>query len=73
MKNKLHYKTLVLLFLTIKYLFIKLMAKLRKTLILRISEKHLKYIINETINSQKTKSRIIREAIEKHIVNEKNR
>lgn len=48
------------------------MAKLRKTLILRISEKHLKYIINETIKLQKSKSRIIREVIEKHIVNEKN-
>lgn len=49
------------------------MAKLRKTLILRISEKQLKYIINETIKEQKSKSFIIREAIEKHIVNEKNR
>jgi hypothetical protein len=51
---------------------IKRMAKLRKTLILRISEKHLKYIINETIKEQKSKSRIIREVIEKHI-NEKSR
>ena len=49
------------------------MAKFRKTLILRISENQLKHIIIETIKSQKTKSRIIREAIEKHIVNEKNR
>jgi hypothetical protein len=49
------------------------MAKFRKTLILRISENQLKHIITETIKSQKSKSRIIREAIEKHIVNEKNR
>ena len=49
------------------------MAKLGKTLILRISEKQLKYIINETIKSQKSKSRIIREAIEKQIISEKNR
>lgn len=51
---------------------IKRMAKLRKTLILRISESQLKFILAATIKSKKSKSRIIREAIEKHIVNEKN-
>jgi len=49
------------------------MAKLRKTLILRITESQLKYIVAATIKEQKTKSRIIREAIEKQITHEKNR
>lgn len=49
------------------------MAKLRKTLILRISESHLKFILAATIKEQKSKSFIIREVIEKHIINEKNR
>jgi len=49
------------------------MSKLRKTLILRISENHLKHIINATILEQKSKSSVIREAIQKHLVNEKNR
>lgn len=48
------------------------MSKLRKTLILRISESQLKCIIAATIKEQKSKSRIIREAIEKH-VHDKNR
>ena len=49
------------------------MTKLRKTLILRISENQLKHILTATIKEQKTKSSIIREAVQKHIVNEKNR
>ena len=49
------------------------MTKLRKTLILRISENQLKHIITETILEQKSKSSVIREAIQKHLVNEKNR
>ena len=49
------------------------MAKLRKTLILRISESQLKFILAATIKEQKSKSFIIREVIEKHIINEKNR
>lgn len=49
------------------------MAKLRKTIILRITESHLKYILAATIKEKKSKSRIIREAIEKQISNEKNR
>ena len=49
------------------------MAKLRKTLILRISESQLKFILAATIKEQKSKSCIIREVIEKHIINEKNR
>jgi hypothetical protein len=49
------------------------MAKLRKTLILRITEAQMKYILNATIKEQKSKSKIIREAIQKHIVNEENR
>jgi hypothetical protein len=49
------------------------MAKFRKTLILRISENQLKHIINATKLEQKSKSSIIREAIQKHLVNEKNR
>jgi predicted DNA-binding protein len=49
------------------------MGKLRKTVILRISESHLKYIVAATIKEKKSKSRIIREAIENQISNEKNR
>jgi predicted DNA-binding protein len=49
------------------------MSKLCKTLILRISESHLKLILNASIKEQKSKSLVIREAIQKHIVNEKNR
>ncbi len=49
------------------------MTKLCKTLILRINENHLKLILNASIKEQKSKSSIIREVIEKHIVNEKNR
>jgi hypothetical protein len=48
------------------------MAKLRKTVILRITESQMKYIIAATIKEEKSKSRIIREAIQKHIINEKN-
>jgi hypothetical protein len=49
------------------------MAKLRKTIILRITESQLKHIVAATIKEKKSKSRIIREAIEKQISNEKNR
>lgn len=49
------------------------MGKLRKTVILRISESHLKYIEAATLKQKKTKSRIIREAIENQINDEKNR
>lgn len=49
------------------------MGKLRKTVILRITESQLKYIVAATIKEKKSKSRIIREAIENQITNEKNR
>lgn len=49
------------------------MEKYQKSIILRISETQLKYIIEATIKENKSKSKIIREAIEKHIINEKNR
>lgn len=48
------------------------MAKLRRTIILRITESQLKQIIAATIKEKKSKSCIIREAIEKQITNEKN-
>ncbi|MFM1986879.1 MAG: hypothetical protein RIS18_1096 [Actinomycetota bacterium] len=46
------------------------MAKLRKTLIIRISEAQMRYILAATITEKKTKSKIIREAIQKHLGNE---
>lgn len=46
------------------------MAKLRKTLIIRISEAQMRYILAATITENKTKSKIIREAIQKHLGNE---
>jgi len=49
------------------------MAKLRKTIILRITESQLKHIVAATIKEKKSKSGIIREAIEQQISNEKNR
>lgn len=49
------------------------MAKLRKTIILRITESQLKQIVAATIKEKKSKSRIIRESIEKQFSNEKNR
>jgi hypothetical protein len=48
------------------------MAKLRKTLILRITESQMKHILKATIKEQKSKSKIIREAIQKHFANEEN-
>ena len=52
------------------HIYNKTMAKLRKTLIIRISEAQMRYILAATITEQKTKSKIIREAIQKHLGNE---
>jgi predicted DNA-binding protein len=48
------------------------MAKLKRTLILRITEDQFRYILNSSIKEEKSKSKIIREAIEKHRTNGKN-
>lgn len=49
------------------------MAKLRKTLTIRITESQFRYILEMTKRDEKSKSKIIREAIQKHLVNGKNR
>jgi len=52
------------------HIYYKTMAKLRKTLIIRITEAQMRYILAATITENKTKSKIIREAIQKHLGNE---
>jgi hypothetical protein len=49
------------------------MGKFRKIIILRITDQHLKHIIKATITEKKSRSKIIREAIEKHILEIKNK
>lgn len=72
MKFILQYK-IVLLFYHLPVFIIKEMAKLRKTLTIRITESQFRYILEMTKRDEKSKSKIIREAIQKHLVNGKNR
>jgi len=70
-KRKTHYKIGNTFFDVAIFIF-KRMAKLKRTLILRITEDQFRYILNSSIKEEKSKSKIIREAIEKHRKNGKN-